>query len=413
MSSWLQGFEEMMRAAPEWGVAAVVTLALALALLFFVLPGARTRRKKGPGRAQVAPAASASPSDRSEGAAREIGASRAPEAATPASPASPSSARTAPASAAPDVSPATSPPRPRSLRERLARSRERLAARLGALSGRPLDEEVLRELEALLLGADLGVSAVEKLLAALRKKAASKGGAELHRALARTLCETLRAVEAGPDAPPTQKPHVVLVLGVNGSGKTTTIGKLAARHRTAGRSVLLGAGDTFRAAAREQLAMWGERTGCRVITGAQGGDPASVAFDTVKSAAAQGIDVAIIDTAGRLQNRAPLMQELEKIVRVIGRALPGAPHETLLVIDANTGQNAVSQAREFTQAAEVSGLVLTKLDGSARGGVLVGIAESFGIPVKYLGTGEGAEDLDDFDAEAFTAALLGDGPGSS
>lgn len=376
VSPWLQGLEELMRAAPEVGVAAVVFVALALALLF-ALPGLRTRREESPGRTPEAPA---SPSDHSAGPASEAPAGQ------------------------------SAPAQPRSLRERLAQSRERLVARLGALAGRPLDESLLRELEALLIGADLGVQAVEKLLAALRKNAAAKDGAELRRALARTLCETLRAVEAGPDVQPTQKPHVVLVLGVNGSGKTTTIGKLAARHRAAGRSVLLGAGDTFRAAAREQLEMWGERTGCKVITGAQEGDPASVAFDTVKSAAAQGIDVAIIDTAGRLQNRAPLMQELEKIVRVTGRALPGAPHETLLVIDANTGQNAVSQAREFTQAARVSGLVLTKLDGSARGGVLVGIAESFGIPVKYLGTGEGAQDLEDFDAEAFTAALLGEDP---
>ncbi len=409
MSSWLQGFEEMMRAAPEAGVAAVVTLALALALLFFWLPGRRARRKQDPERAPASPASqpdSASPSGRSAGAAAEAGASPASEAAPAASPVAPAKSPAAPADSA-------SPQRPRSLRERLARSRERLAGRLGALAGRPLNEEALRELEALLLGADLGVSAVERLLADLRKNAAPSEGAELRGMLARTISETLRAVEAGPDAPPTEKPHVVLVLGVNGSGKTTTIGKLAARHRAAGRSVLLGAGDTFRAAAREQLQMWGERTGCKVITGAQGGDPASVAFDTVKAAVARGIDTAIIDTAGRLQNRAPLMQELEKIVRVIGRALPGAPHETLLVIDANTGQNAVSQAREFTQAAKVSGLVLTKLDGSARGGVLVGIAESFGLPVKYLGTGEGAEDLEDFDAEAFTAALLGEEPGSA
>jgi fused signal recognition particle receptor len=171
--------------------------------------------------------------------------------------------------------------------------------------------------------------------------------------------------------------------------------------------VLLGAGDTFRAAAAEQLGIWGERVGCEVIAGTQGGDPAAVAFDTVRAAVARGADVAIIDTAGRLQTKVPLMEELAKVSRVIGRELPGAPHETLLVLDANTGQNAISQARLFTQAARVTGLVLTKLDGTARGGVLVGLADEFGIPVRYVGVGESIEDLREFDAEAFVEALFG------
>jgi fused signal recognition particle receptor len=199
---------------------------------------------------------------------------------------------------------------------------------------------------------------------------------------------------------------VILVLGVNGSGKTTTIGKLAARHAAAGHKVLLGAADTFRAAAIEQLQTWGQRVGCTVIAGQPGGDPAAVAFDTVKAAIARDADVAIIDTAGRLQTKKPLMDELAKLARVIGRDLEGAPHETLLVLDANTGQNAISQARLFTEVAPVSGLVLTKLDGTARGGVIVGLADEFGIPVRFVGVGEKVEDLRDFAADEFVEALF-------
>jgi len=198
---------------------------------------------------------------------------------------------------------------------------------------------------------------------------------------------------------------------VNGSGKTTTIGKLAAHYRQAGSSVILGAGDTFRDAAVEQLQTWGERVGCQVIASRSGADPASVAFDTVKAAMAQAIDVAIIDTAGRLQTKIPLMEELSKIVRVIGKGAAGAPHETLLVLDANTGQNAISQAHLFTEAAGVSGLVLTKLDGTAKGGVIVGLADEFGIPVRYVGVGEKVEDLRQFTADDFVDALFSSGEG--
>jgi fused signal recognition particle receptor len=202
------------------------------------------------------------------------------------------------------------------------------------------------------------------------------------------------------------KPHVILVLGVNGSGKTTTIGKLAARHAEVGSKVILGAGDTFRAAAVEQLQVWGERVGCEVIAGKSGGDPAAVAFDTVKAAIARNADVAIVDTAGRLQTKKPLMEELGKIVRVLSRDIEDAPHEILLVLDANTGQNAISQARLFSEVAAVTGLVLTKLDGSAKGGVIIGLADEFGIPVKFVGVGEGIEDLRDFDAREFVDAIF-------
>jgi fused signal recognition particle receptor len=326
----------------------------------------------------------------------------------PAEPA-PAPAVLAPAPAAPRA------PAP-SLGQRLARTRHALLGRLGGLlGGRRLDAELEGELEALLFAADLGVATAEDLLARVRREAPG-GGAEQVRAVLRgAIAEKLARIEpSGEPLALAAKPHVVLVLGVNGSGKTTTIGKLAARYRAAGRSVVLGAGDTFRAAAREQLQRWSERTGAELVAGPDGGDPAAVAFDTVRAAVARGADVAIIDTAGRLQTKVPLMEELAKIARVIGKELPGAPHETLLVLDANTGQNAISQAREFTSRAGVSGIVLTKLDGTAKGGVIVGLADELGLPVKYVGVGEGAEDLRDFSAAEFVDALFSsEAPGGS
>jgi fused signal recognition particle receptor len=315
----------------------------------------------------------------------------------------------APASAAePAAAPAPEPQRRASLAERLARTQQALVGRLGGLLGsRRVDKDVLDELEALLFGADLGVATAEDLLARVKREASGGDAEQVRTVLRAAVAEKLAAVEpAGEPLALTGKPHVVLVLGVNGSGKTTTIGKLAARHRALGRKVILGAADTFRAAAREQLQRWGERTDCEVIAGSDGGDPAAVAFDTVKAAVARGADVALIDTAGRLQNKAHLMEELAKIVRVIGKDLSGAPHETLLVLDANTGQNAISQAREFTSVAGVTALALTKLDGTAKGGVLVGLADELGLPVRYVGVGEGVEDLRDFSAEEFVAALF-------
>ncbi len=310
-----------------------------------------------------------------------------------------------------------SPSQKAGLRAGLSRTRARLLGRLGALAGRQVDDALLAELEALLLSADLGVATVEALLAQLRHDlrsgAAPRAGEGF--AVASLQCRLRDALAAKLRAPPaplttTTTPQVVLVLGANGAGKTTTVAKLAARHQQAGRQVLLGAADTFRAAAREQLTAWGERVGCPVITGPEGSDPASVAFDTVQALLAGRADVAIIDTAGRLQTKAPLMEQLAKIARVLARALPGAPHETLLVLDANTGQNMLSQARAFSEAAPITALVLTKLDGSARGGAVIGLADAFGIPVKYLGIGEGPEDLRDFDAHEFAAALFEDAP---
>jgi fused signal recognition particle receptor len=311
----------------------------------------------------------------------------------------------------PEPEPAPTPPpvaAPRSLRERLARTQEALVGRVARLlRGRNVDAEVLEELEALLFTADLGVRSAESLLERLRREAVGADAGKAQEVLRSAILERLAPVEPETGGLETRaKPHVVLVLGVNGSGKTTTIGKLAARHRAAGHSVLLGAGDTFRAAAIEQLQAWGERVDCPVIAGNAGGDPAAVAFDTVKAAVAREMDVAIIDTAGRLQTQVPLMEELAKTSRVIGRELPGAPHEVLLVLDANTGQNALSQAKLFTAATGVTGVVLTKLDGTAKGGVIVGLADEFGIPVKYVGVGEGVEDLRDFHAVEFVDALF-------
>lgn len=310
--------------------------------------------------------------------------------------------------------PVLAPPKPVRLRDRLARTSEALVGRLDAmLGGRKVDSDLLDDLEALLFTADLGVQTAESLLQTLRTDAAGEDAARVREILREKILDKLRKVEPGRDAAEETRgnPHVILVLGVNGSGKTTTIGKLAAHYRQAGSSVILGAGDTFRAAAAEQLQTWGERVGCEVIAGKPGADPASVAFDTVKVAVERAIDVAIIDTAGRLQTKAPLMEELSKIVRVIGKDLDGAPHETLLVLDANTGQNAISQAHLFTEAAGVSGLVLTKLDGTAKGGVIIGLADEFGIPVRYVGVGEKVEDLREFSAEDFVDALFASEPG--
>ena len=306
--------------------------------------------------------------------------------------------------------PASAPaPRVR-LRDRLLRTSETLVGRLGGVfGGGAVDGALLDELEEILFTADLGVQTAESLLERVRTEGRGEDGARVREILKTAIGEKLANAQGSEDPfALAAKPHVILVLGVNGAGKTTTIGKLDSQHQAKGRKVLLGAGDTFRAAAIEQLQTWGERVGCDVIAGEPGGDPASVAFDTVKAAVAREVDVAIIDTAGRLQTKKPLMEELGKIVRVIGRDIPEAPHEILLVLDSNTGQNAISQARLFTEVADVTGLVLTKMDGTAKGGVIVGLADEFGIPVRFVGVGEGIEDLREFEATEFVEALFGD-----
>jgi fused signal recognition particle receptor len=334
------------------------------------------------------------------------------EAAAPAEaePAAPEREAAPPAAARPEPAPAPAPAAasaPAPLGERLRRTRESLVGRLAALlGGRRVDAALLDELEGLLLGADLGARTAQALLDQVRREAAGADADGVRALLRAAILERLRKVETGEGLALGGAPHVILVLGVNGSGKTTTVGKLAARHLALGRRVILGAGDTFRAAAGDQLRIWGERVGCEVVGGREGGDPSAVAFDTVRAAIARGADVAIIDTAGRLQTKKPLMEELGKLVRVIGRAHPGAPHETLLVLDANTGQNAISQARLFSEVAGVTGIALTKLDGTARGGVIVGLAEELGIPVRFVGVGESAADLRDFSAREFVEALF-------
>ncbi len=295
------------------------------------------------------------------------------------------------------------------LRERLARTSDSLVGRLGELLGSgKVDDDLLARLEGLLFTADLGVATAESLLETVRSKASGSDASDVTGVLREAILTRLSAVQAQPMASDVNGPFVILVLGVNGSGKTTTIGKLAARYTAEGKKVILGAADTFRAAAVEQLQIWGERVGCDVVAGQAGGDPTAVAFDTVKAARARGADVAIIDTAGRLQTKKPLMEELAKMSRVLGREIPEAPHQTLLVLDANTGQNAISQTRLFSEVTAVTDLALTKLDGTAKGGVIVGLADEFGIPIRYVGVGEAIEDLRDFDAEEFVDALFQD-----
>jgi fused signal recognition particle receptor len=274
---------------------------------------------------------------------------------------------------------------------------------------RKLDDETLEELENVLIQADLGVATATAITGRLARGRYGKdvGDEEVRRVLAEEV-EAVLAPVAVPFAPkPAHKPQVILVVGVNGSGKTTTIGKLAAKFTREGRSVLLAAGDTFRAAAIDQLKVWGERTGVPVIARPVGSDAAGLAFDALTQATAEGRDVLMIDTAGRLQNKAELMAELEKVVRVIRKVDPTAPHDVLLVLDATTGQNALGQVEVFQRTAGVTGLVMTKLDGTARGGILVAIAQKFGLPVHFIGIGEAVDDLEPFAAADFARAIAG------
>jgi fused signal recognition particle receptor len=294
-------------------------------------------------------------------------------------------------------------------RQTLEKTREAVQEGLDrVLKGRELGPLTLDELEAVLLQADLGIETTEAVTEAIRDQArrGRLGGADVRQELAAHLREALKGA-AAPLALEA-RPSVLLVLGVNGSGKTTTCGKLAARLQADNRRVLLAAGDTFRAAAIEQLERWGERVGVPVVKQGPGADPSAVAFDAVKAAQARDADVLIVDTAGRLHTKTNLMQELSKVKRIIGRQLPGAPHETLLVLDATTGQNGIAQARLFHEALTLTGLVLTKLDGTARGGIVVRITRELGLPIKLVGTGERPEDLAPFDPDAFVTALVGD-----
>ena len=292
----------------------------------------------------------------------------------------------------------------------LRRTSATLSGGIGAIfTGRRIDEAALEELEELLIAGDLGAATAAELTAALARQrlGAEATAAEVRRMLADRIAAMLAPVEAPLAIEDDAAPHVILVAGVNGTGKTTTIGKLAHRFRDEGRRVMLVAGDTFRAAAVEQLTIWGERAGAPVVAWPGGGDPAGLAFDALERARAEAVDVLMIDTAGRLQNKAHLMAELQKIDRVLKKLDPRAPHSRLLVLDATTGQNALSQVEVFREAIAVDGLVMTKLDGTAKGGVLVALARRFGVPVVAIGIGEGIDDLRPFDARAFADALMG------
>ncbi|MFT3974352.1 MAG: signal recognition particle-docking protein FtsY [Amaricoccus sp.] len=306
---------------------------------------------------------------------------------------------------APQPTVAPSSPAPRAAEPERAGLVGRL---LGGERGRVLDDDMLESLEELLIQADMGVDTALKVTARIAEGRFGRrvGATEIRELLAAEIARVLEPV-ARPMPIYPKRPQVVLVVGVNGSGKTTTIGKLASQFKAAGKSVVIAAGDTFRAAAVEQLQIWGSRAGVPVMTAAQGSDPASLAFDAMARAEAEGADLLLVDTAGRLQNREDLMAELAKIVRVIRKRDPEAPHNTLLVLDATTGQNALSQVEIFRRIADVTGLVMTKLDGTAKGGVLVALADRFGLPIHAIGVGEAIDDLQPFDPEEFARALTG------
>jgi fused signal recognition particle receptor len=299
------------------------------------------------------------------------------------------------------------------LKAGLSRSSQRLSEGIenitGALKRRRLDAAALEELEELLIASDMGLGIAAEVTEKLRRTRFNQevSSEEIRGALAEEVAKLLDPVAKPLKIDPAKKPHVILVIGVNGSGKTTTIGKLAKQYRDAGKNVVLAAGDTFRAAAVEQLKIWGERTGCPVVARALGADAAGLAYDAFVEARDKGADILLIDTAGRLHNKANLMAELEKIVRVLKKVDPAAPHTVLLVLDATVGQNAHAQAETFREMVGVTGLVMTKLDGTARGGVLVSLAEKYGIPIHFIGVGETAEDLRPFEAASFARSLVG------
>jgi fused signal recognition particle receptor len=293
----------------------------------------------------------------------------------------------------------------------LAKTRTAVLGRMDALLfGRnQIDADLLEEIEEILIGADVGMKMTAEIMAALetrRRAGALKDAVAVKEVIRETIRARLQQVEENLQVTAPGGPYVIMVVGVNGVGKTTTIGKLAHRYLQAGRKVTLGAGDTFRAAASEQLAIWGERAGVDVIRHAEGADPAAVAFDAAHAAVARKQDILIFDTAGRLHTKVHLMEELKKIRRILAREIDGAPHETLLILDAATGQNALNQARLFRDAVAVDGVVLTKLDGTARGGIVIAISSELGLPVRYIGIGEGLEDLRPFVADEFVDAIF-------
>jgi fused signal recognition particle receptor len=354
-----------------------------------------------------------------DAALRKSSAEPAPEPVTPSAPAA---SKMQPA---PVVEKPRGPERPLPAKKRnvaalapgLEPTRSSWVKRLGQVFAgkKELDPALIEEIERILLTADIGVRTSQKLLGEIREsldKRAMKEPSAVWGYLRRRSVEILTMGAPAVDFA-AARPFVLLIIGVNGSGKTTTIGKLASKLRSQGKTVLLAAGDTFRAAATEQLEVWGAKVGAPVVRGKEGGDPSSVVFDGVKRARSEDVDVVIADTAGRLHTKKNLMEELQKVRRVAGKALEGAPHETWLVIDATSGQNAIAQAQEFTKDMSVTGIVLTKLDGTAKGGVILGIADQLRIPVRYIGVGERVDDLREFEADDFVDALFGEAPGGT
>jgi fused signal recognition particle receptor len=296
------------------------------------------------------------------------------------------------------------------LKQGLSRSTAKISESIGAVfTKRKLDDEALRDLEDVLVGADLGTAVAARIIGAFRRArfGSEVTDEEVRRALAEEIAKILAPVAIPFELDRSRKPHVVLMVGVNGTGKTTTIGKLAQQYRAQGIHAILAAGDTFRAAAVEQLQIWGQRTGAPVISGPANTDSAGLAFDALARAKEQSADVLLIDTAGRLHNKAALMEELRKMIRVLKKQDESAPHSVLLVLDATTGQNALAQVEVFKEMVDVTGLVVTKLDGSARGGIVVALAEEFGLPVHFLGVGEQADDLRPFDPGEYARGLVG------
>lgn len=297
-------------------------------------------------------------------------------------------------------------------RKAVTKTREALSEQIGEVfeGSRAIDPELLEDLEMALIAADIGVRTTAEILEEIRKRLRKdqiRDMDAIQGVISQRLLEILtHPGKAAPPSPPAGGPEVILVVGVNGVGKTTTIGKLATRLRAEGRRVMLCAADTFRAAAAEQLEIWGGRSGSPVVRQRPGADPSAVVFDCLKSAQARGYDAVIVDTAGRMHNKAGLMAELEKVRRTSGRLVDGAPHQVLLVLDAVTGQNGLEQAKQFTTVAGVTGLVLAKLDGTAKGGIVVAIARDLGLPIRWVGVGEQAEDLVEFDAESFVRSLF-------
>jgi fused signal recognition particle receptor len=340
---------------------------------------------------------------------------RPPSAKSPPAPPVEGAKVAAPSPASPPPPPVSAPPSKRDvagLRKGLAATRGGFIARLSALfqGKKEIDPAILSQVEEVMLSSDVGPKTTQAILERLRDRLAKNELADSDAVWAALRAEAVRILGIGGGAiRPAGRPTVVLMVGVNGAGKTTTIGKLATRYKDAGKKVVLAAGDTFRAAAVQQLEVWGKRVGAEVVKGKEGADPGAVAFDATNKAKELGVDLLLIDTAGRLQTKVPLMDEIKKVRKTIAKAMDGAPHETLLVVDATTGQNGLSQAALFKEAIDLTGIVLTKLDGTAKGGIVLGICDELGVPVRYVGLGERAEDLREFHAEDFVEALFGKG----